>query len=121
LDTREKIVPLQGLTARLGDGNWIAVVGRFDPLTLAQAQRVAKLDTEGRRIMAVVEPGEDCLLPVEARAVLMAALRSVRMVVIAEAGSLPAHPQMEIVVDEEGERTRSEEFMKFVAERQGVR
>jgi hypothetical protein len=120
LDTREKIVPLQDLPARLGTGQWVAVVGRFDPLTLAQAQRVAKLNEDGRPILIVVEPREDCLLPVEARAALVAALRAVQLVVIGEANQLPAHPQMEIIADEEGERKRSAEFVRFIAERQGA-
>ena len=121
LDTREKIVPLQDLPAQLGNGNWLAVIGRFDPLTLAQAERLAELTREGRSIVGVIEPGEDCLLPVEARAALVAALSSVQLVVIGEAGSLPGHPQMEIIADEEGERKRSAEFVQFIAERQGAR
>jgi hypothetical protein len=121
LDTREKIVKLGDLPARLGNGRWIAVVGRFDPLTLAQAERVAKLNGGGGSILGVVETGEDCLLPVEARAALVAALRSVQLVVIAEAGALPAHGQMEVVEDDEGERKRSAEFARFIEKRQGAR
>ena len=117
MDTREKIVALGDLPARLGTAQWIAVVGRFDPLTLSQAERVAKLNGEGRSILIVVEPGEDCLLPVEARAALLAALRGVQLVVMGEAGLLPAHAQMEIVADEEGERKRSAEFVHFIAKR----
>jgi hypothetical protein len=121
LDTREKIVPLEALPSRLGKGRWLAVVGRFDPLTLVQAERFARLNDEGASIVGVVEPGEDCLLPVEARAALVAALRSVQLVVIAEAGSLPPHPEMAILIDEDGERKRSTEFVQFVAARQEVR
>ena len=57
MDTREKIVPLGDLPARLGTAPVDRVVGRFDPLTLAQAERVAKLNGEGRSILIVVEPG----------------------------------------------------------------
>ncbi len=120
MDTREKIVPLQDLHARLGTGQWVAVVGRFDPLTLVQAERVAKLKEDGRAILIVVEPGEDCLLPVEARAALVAALRGVQLVVIAGGDELPAYPQVEMIADEEGERKRSAEFVRFIAERQGA-
>jgi len=120
LDTREKIVLLQDLPARLGTRRWIGVVGRFDPLTLAQAERVAKLNENGRSILIVVEPGLDCLLPIEARAALVAALRAVQLVVIGEPDALPAHPQMEMIADEEGERKRSAEFVRFIAERQGA-
>lgn len=120
MDTREKIVPLEDLPARLGTGRWAAVVGRFDPLTLAQAERVAKLSEVGRSILIVVERGEDCLLPVEARAALVAALRAVQLVVMGEAHQLPVHPRMEMIADEEGERERSAEFVRFIAERQGA-
>jgi DNA-binding FrmR family transcriptional regulator len=120
LDTREKIVPLGDLTARLGDGKWLAVVGRFDPMTAAQAIRIEESGGQGRAILAVVEEGEDCLLPVEARAALVAALRSVELVVIAGATALKAYPKIEIVEDEEGERARSAEFVEFVRRRQGA-
>ncbi len=118
MDTREKIVALRDLPARLGAGRWTAVVGRFDPLTLAQAERVAKLSGEGQSILILVEPAEDCLLTAEARAALLAALHSVHLVVIGEIGSLPPHPQMEIVADEEGERQRTADFVRFIAGRQ---
>jgi hypothetical protein len=119
LDTREKIVPLQDLPERLGKGPWLAVVGRFDPLTLPQAERLGRLAGEGHSILGVVEPSADCLLPADARATLLAALRSVNLVVIADAAWLPPHPQMKILEDEEGERKRSAEFAQFIVERQG--
>jgi len=121
LDTREKIVSLQDLPARLGDGNWLAVIGRFDPLTLAQAERVAKLKEEGRSMIGVIEPGEDCLLPVEARAALVAALGAVQLVVMGEGADLKVYPQIELVADEEGDRKRSADFVQFIAQRQGAR
>jgi hypothetical protein len=120
LDTSEKIVPLQDLSSRLGDANWLAVVGYFDPLTLTQARRLAELSGRGRNVLTVVEPRTGSLLAVEARAALVAALRSVQMVVIAEAASFPAHPQIEIIEDQEGERERSSEFIQFIKRRQGT-
>ena len=118
MDTREKIVPVEQLAARLGGEPWLAVVGTFDPLTLAQAERLAKLSGNGKAVLAVVEPGVGCLLPVEARAILVAALKSVRMVVVAEAGALPP---VEIVRDEAGERERSAAFIEHVKGRQIAR
>ena len=112
---------LQDLPARLGDGTWLAVIGRFDPLTLAQAERVAKLKEEGRSIIGVIEPGEDCLLAVEARAALVAALGSVQLVVMGEAADLQVYTQIELVEDEEGDRQRSAEFVQFIARRQSAR
>jgi hypothetical protein len=51
----------------------------------------------------------------------MAALRAVHLVVIGEADELPAHPQMKMIADEEGEQKQSAEFVRFIAERQGAR
>ncbi len=118
LDTREKIVPLEQLAAQLDGGQWMAVAGTFDPMTLAQAERLAKLSGNGRSLLAVVEPGEGCLLPVEARAILVAALKSVQLVVIANADEVPP---MEIARDDTGERRLSAEFVEHVRQRQGVK
>jgi hypothetical protein len=98
----------------------LAVVGWFDPLTVTQAKRVAELSARGRPILGVVEAGEDSLVPVEARAIMLAALRSVQLVVIADAAALRAYPQLEIVADEAAERKRSAEFVEFVKRRQGA-
>ncbi len=120
MDTREKIVPVEQLAGRLGAGAWIAAVGTFDPLTLSQADRLAKLSGNGKAVLAVVEPGNGCLLPVEARAILVAALQSVQLVVVAEANALPAFPEVQIVRDDEGERQRSAAFVEHVRGRQGA-
>jgi hypothetical protein len=121
LDTREKIVPLEKLAKHLQSGEWKAVVGTFDPLTLSQAERLAEVSRNGKSVLAVVEPGTSCLLPVEARAVLVAALKSVQLVVVAEASALPKHPQMEVMKDDEGEQQRSRAFAEHVRGRQGAR
>jgi hypothetical protein len=121
LDTREKIVPVEQLAARLSDGQWRAVVGKFDPLTLEHAERLAELSGNGKSVLAVVEPGTGCLLPVEARATLVAALKSVQLVVVGEADTLPQHAQIELVKDDEGERKRSAAFVEHVKGRQGAR
>ena len=121
MDTREKIVPVEQLGARLGNAQWLAVVGTFDPLTLNHAERLAGLSGHGKSILAVVEPGTGCLLPVAARAILVAALRSVQLVVVAEPSALGSVPQVEIVKDEEGERRRSAAFVEHVKARQGAR
>ena len=118
MDTREKIVSVEQLAARLDRGPWLAVVGAFDPLTLAQAERLAQLSGNGKAVLAVVEPGSGTLLPVEARAILVAALKSVRMVVVAEASALPP---VEIVRDDAGEKERSAAFVEHVKGRQIAR
>lgn len=121
MDTREKVVPVEQLATRLGGERWLAVVGTFDPLTLGQAERLAALSGKGKSVLAVVEPGTGCLLPVEARAILVAALKSVQLVVVSEAAALPPNGQMEVVRDDAGEHKRSAEFVEHVKERQGVR
>jgi hypothetical protein len=118
LDTREKIVPVEQLTARLSGSEWLAVVGTFDPLTLSQAERLAEVSGNGKSILAVVEPGTNCLLPVEARAVLVAALKSVRLVVVGQSSELPQLPQLQTMSDPEGERKRSSAFVEHVRGRQ---
>jgi hypothetical protein len=95
-------------------------VGTFDPLTLSQAERLAKLSENGQAVLAVVEPGNGCLLPVEARAILVAALQSVQLVVATDADALPKFPQVKIVRDDEGERQRSLAFVEHVRGRQGA-
>ena len=120
MDTREKIVPLENLATRLGNAQWLAVLGKFDPLTLTQANRLAELSKNGRSLIAVVEPSTQTLLPAEARAVLLAALRSVQLVVIARPSELPLHPQIDVVEDEDGERRRTAEFVQLITQRHGV-
>ncbi len=118
MDTRDKIVLVAQLRGRLDDGAWLAVAGIFDPLTLSHADRIAELSARGKSVLAVVEPGTNCLLPVEARAMLVAALKCVRLVVVAQADELARFPQLEIVKDEEGERQRSLAFVEHVRGRQ---
>ena len=121
MDTREKIVPLAELPSRMGPGKWLAVVGLFDPLTAVQASRLAEL-ADGRRLLAIVldEPGT--LLPADARAALIAALREVSVVSIAAPGEweskLPGTPTVTVSYDPEAERARTAEFIEFVLNRQ---
>ena len=116
------MVLLPELSAHVGLGNgWIAAVGTFDPLTLAQAERLAKLGGNGKRVLGVVETSGDCLLPVEARAILLAALKIVKLVVIAEAEALAQYPELEIDRDDVGERQRTADFVAHIKQRQGAR
>ncbi len=60
--------------ALLGEGAWVVIAGLFDPLTALQAKRLSGFRRAGRKLMAIVEPGENPLLNAEARAALIAAL-----------------------------------------------
>ncbi len=123
MDTREKIVPLDKVAALLGTAPWVAVVGVFDPLTAVQACRLADISrNSGREIFAIVLEAHDTLLPADARAALVAALRVVQLVTTAEPqgwrSTLAGNTDIRIIEDAEEERTRSAEFVQFILDRQ---
>ena len=89
LDTRTKIRSYDDAldSTRGKNARWVS--GSFDPLLAAHARRLAEL-AEGADllIVTVMDSGPDSILPVEARAQLVAALAVVDCVVI---GCAPAH------------------------------
>ena len=97
-------------------------MGFFDPLTALQAKRLAEAATGGRKILAVVLDKPDSLLAADARAALVAAVRGVSAVAIAESPDwrsvLPGDADIEILDDLEAEKKRSAEFVEFVLTRQ---
>jgi hypothetical protein len=126
VDTREKIVSFESLPAVLAEAEWIAAAGLFDPLTAVQAKRLAALANNGghsRKLLAIVLKDEGALLPAQARAILIAALREVSAVVIAEPDcwrqEVSKNSRLRIVEDSEGEKLRSAEFAQFIIQRQG--
>ncbi len=122
MDTREKIVTLEEFAARNRQGLWTAVIGVFDPFTLAVAKAIRERAKADRDLLVVVAPANDTLLNPEALAALIAALRDVDMVVIAtpeEArSSLKNIPGIEIFEDRAADTKRSREFVDFVLARQ---
>lgn len=125
MDTRQKIVSLESLSTVLAEGEWVAVSGLFDPLTAVQAKRLAEIAKNGAhagKLLAIVFESEGTLLPAGARAILVAALRDVNAVVIAQPDcwrdKIPPSGSIRIVEDSEGERIRSAEFAQFVINRQ---
>jgi bifunctional ADP-heptose synthase (sugar kinase/adenylyltransferase) len=86
LDTRTKIHSYEDAleSTRGKNARWVS--GRFDPLLAAHAHRLAEL-SEGADllIVTVMDTGPDSILPVQARAQLVAALASVDCVVIGRA------------------------------------
>jgi hypothetical protein len=119
VDTRAKIIPYREVSSVIGCHKWIAVVGAFDPLTATQARRLADLKRTGRKLLAIVVEGESALLTAEARAALVAALREVDAVSVAnDLANLAANPAVEIVMDSEEEKQRTNEFIEFVLRRQ---
>jgi hypothetical protein len=104
-------------------GEWLAVAGFFDPLTAEQARRIAAFETGGRGLLAIVLDEPDTLLTAEARAALVAGLRTVRLVTVAKPGEwrgvIGQDARVEISEDDAGEQRRSAEFVRFVVERHG--
>lgn len=122
MDTRSKIKPLEDLASVLARSKWTAVVGWFDPLTAAQAKRLADAAKGDRKVLAVVLPTQDGLLSAEARAALVAAVRGVSAVVIADEqqwrSTLPQNADIAIIDDLDADKKRSQEFVEFVLRRQ---
>jgi glycerol-3-phosphate cytidylyltransferase-like family protein len=122
VDTRAKIVNFEALPSMLSRGNWSAVTGWFDPLTLVQAERLSTIARDGRRIAAIVVPGNEPLLSSYARATLIAALRYVDAVAIGEPDQVEKLysqlPNLRVHQDDQAEQLRSAEFVEFVRTRQ---
>jgi hypothetical protein len=118
LDTRDKIVDVSEAAKQLSSGKWTVVPGLFDPLTATRARR---LTGNGRKLAVIVFDSAKTLLSAEARAVLVAALRAVTLVVVAHPdqwrASVPTCGDVEIIEDPEEEAARSAEFIEFVIAR----
>jgi len=124
LDTRSKIKPLKELDSLLAGSKWVAIAGFFDPLTAIQANRLANAARNGRRVLAIVLKDPDCLLPADARAALVAAVRDVTTVVIADVSqwrsAIPEQTDVTIIDDPGSDRKRSEEFVEYIIQRQAT-
>jgi hypothetical protein len=124
VDTRTIILPLEELAAALATGDWVVVAGRFDPLTAIEARRLAGLASNGCKLAAIVLGGDDTLLPAKARAELIAGLRSVTAVAIANSDDwrdlIARSSRVQLIEDPEGERARTADFIQFVLNRQNA-
>jgi hypothetical protein len=117
MDTREKIVSQEQLNQLLQQGNWVVLLGTFDPLTAEQTRRITDAVRNGCKLAVAIELGDEPLLPMEARALLVAALRNVDAVVSsAVPDALP--PEITVLRDCAGERERTRAFSEFVLRRQ---
>jgi hypothetical protein len=121
LDTRTKSLPLGELAAAFATGDWVVVAGLFDPLTPAQARWLAEFASDGRKLMAIVLESDDSLLTAKARAELVAGLRSVAVVAIANSEDwrklIGQNARLQLIEDLEGERARTADFIQFVLNR----
>ncbi len=124
MDTREKIISLPEIPAVIAEGEWIVVVGRFDPMTAFEAERLAELG-QTRRVLAVVLEEDGALLAASARAVLVAALRDVSAVTIGGPESwwtaIPEGAAVQIVEDHQGDAARRNTFVEMVLRQQQIK
>src|SRR5690348_10193055 len=110
MDTRRKIVPADAVPP-----GCTVVTGYFDILLAADVRELAAL---ARPIVAIVLPLEGALLPQQARAELVAALRIIDYVVIASDASIVDNLRpTEVVHLEEAQSRRARELKEHVRSR----
>lgn len=125
VDTRTKIVEWleveRELVGRAGRGAWKVVVGYFDPLLAAHAERLEELAGDGKLLVLIASPARP-LLPAAARAELVAALRVVERVVIAPPERLQemlrAVPAGALVLEQGADAARTAELIRHLHVRQ---
>ena len=96
------------------------MTARFDPMTVETAEFVEKVANahRGAPVLAIVLDTEGTLLPAEARATLVAALRSVTLVTIAAEDSwrtlLPHDFKGSLYYDPQQDAERSQAFVDLI-------
>jgi hypothetical protein len=126
VNTQRKIQKLDGLRESLARDAWTVVVGRFDPMTCEAADALEALVAPERKLMVVVQGDvqrrEGELLSANARAVLVAALRSVDAVLIEESDAwrqaLGQNTNIRLIEDAAVENRREQSFRDLVLSRQ---
>jgi len=115
MDTRNKIVTAaEAAAAHSGS----LVRGYFDPLAVAHVRRLEELT---KPVTILLDSPEQPLLPVAARAELLAAVHAVKHVVIAEHGVPPEFAGMHMIDERSGDEQRLRELMDHVLARQNAR
>ena len=119
MDTRDKIVDASKCR---GKGRLLAVTGYFDPLLAWHARELEGIAERAGSLVVILLPLTGELLPPRARAQLVAALRVVDYVLIAENGDVDGLfaeiKPAEIVRLESDDFRRRAEFMEHVRHRQ---
>jgi bifunctional ADP-heptose synthase (sugar kinase/adenylyltransferase) len=121
LDSRQKIIdPEQAQALAEANSELRVVTGYFDPLLAAHAEALART---GCGLLVLVVSPADPLLPVRARAELVAALRCVDWVVPLNDDVLPewvvAVPPGRLIRREREDQERRDAFLRRVYERNG--
>jgi hypothetical protein len=122
LDTRVKIKNLDELRSLIAEDLWSAVVGAFDPLTADLVQTIERSRAPGRKLLVVVRSEPDELLNAESQAMLLAGLRSVDAVYVAEREewrSVVENRSLPVIEQEHPSRAR-EEFAALVQAKQNA-
>ncbi len=122
MDTRAKILAAESLEAvRRAARRLKVVTGYFDPLLASHARRLAALRSPDETLLVVVRDLERPLLPLAARAELVAALAAVDWVVAAsdpEPIIATLHPG-EVVREEQADLERRDQLIRLVRDRYG--
>jgi glycerol-3-phosphate cytidylyltransferase-like family protein len=126
LDTRTKILDLNEaedfLRTRLGAEPAVKVVVAYcDPMVASHVRRLKKIARNGRLIVLVSSPTHP-ILPVEARAELVAALDVVEKVIAVQPSKLRdllrLVPGEFLVMEQAGDAERTDELVRHVHARQ---
>jgi len=123
VDTRVKILSPDSLGRVRAEARRLKlVVGYFDPLLAAHARRLAELRRPGDTLVVVVREMEGSLLPLRARAELVAALGVVDWVIPAQDAEaiIERLAPDEVVREEEADLERRQELIRLVRARCGA-
>jgi hypothetical protein len=85
VDTRKKIKNPADVHRMLAHGAWTIVSGEFDPLTCTIAEQLESLKPRDHSLLVIVRTSGDQLLDANARAIIMAGLRTVDAVLVQNA------------------------------------
>jgi hypothetical protein len=122
LDTRSKIVEPGSIRT---DGRRLrAVIGYFDPLYSRTVSRLNQLSQAGDALVAIVAEPPAALLPLRARAELVAALASVDFVIAAGAECdrvVSRLPVDEVVDERDADAARASDLVQQVVRRHQTR
>jgi bifunctional ADP-heptose synthase (sugar kinase/adenylyltransferase) len=123
VDTRTKILSPDSLDAvRSATRRMKVVIGYFDPLLAAHARRLAELREPDQALVVIVRDLEGSLLPLRARAELVAALGVVDWVIPAgdPEAVIEALAPEEVVREEQADLERRQELIRHVRARCGA-
>lgn len=123
MDTRTKIISAEEAAAIGQPAKLKVVVGYFDPLHAAHVRRLSELRRNGETLVAVVADPPAPVLPLRARAELVAGLSAVDYVLPAGADALGVAERLgrgEIIDETGSDEQRRDELIRQVKRRQNA-